>query len=568
MGYTGAKKRLYAFVFCVMLIGIGGWWYYRGTSATNTATTSALVAQVVSRGEVTTGIQTTGTIKASRILDLNIYKVEHRIESVVVANGERVVAGQALFSFDENDAMVDAVSSELGVRQAELAYRTAREEVVDPNTTTNTLANDIVVLERNIAEYDTDLRDALREYLNADLTAEPTTERYTAQVERTAPVIGGLYDAITEGAYRVTIYASGEKSGYSYLLSGLESGTYPVYLGTETKLGTRGLTITFPASGVASRDTWVIAVPNTYAPHYAVTAETYRNAVATLNERRVSDVVTLANKRTALAQESRADTKDSRSLEVESASLAVEKARVAYESSRDTRDERRIVAPFAGTVEGMENVVVGATPSKNDTDTIDLGTLISDEFMVTFSLGAADIGTVVPGQRVRCTLTAAPESAPLTATISEVSSLPDSGTVPQYEVRALIEQTASSSVPLRDGMLADVEIVRESQDNVVRVPVSAVHYTDGTPYVTVLENLSEAERTQVGERGILDTAGSTYTSYDTKVELGLRGTYYVEVRSGVAEGSIVALGTPVAKNAESSVRTGFGGGPPREHTTD
>lgn len=553
-------KKRYLWVGGVVVtvaLGLGWYFFVRGSV---TAPPNGMVVAEVSKGTVSTGIKATGKIEAAEVLDLNVYKRAARIHTVNMANGTHVEEGELLLAFDESDAVVDIASSQLAIEKARLALEEEKLNAADPNTQVTSLKNDIVTLKQNLVQYDVDRRQLLRDYLSSNLYAEPTPERYDEQVVKSKPTISGVYNGTAEGVYTIAIYASNGESGYSYNLSGLENGTFVLYPGKSVPLGTRGLMITFP-SDIRARDTWLVAVPNTYAPEYKKNKETYVNNSADLDEKEAADRVSLQNKTVQLAQTERGDTGATRSLSVEEKALAIRQAQVNLQKGIDARDERRIIAPFSGTVEGIENVVVGATPSRDTTDTTNFGSLISDEFLVTFSLSAADIDRVQIGQKVLVTLTSVPGARPLEGTVTEKSSLPNTGAVAEYEVRARMEPAEHTRVTLRDGMLADIEIVQQEKTDVLRVPVSALTYVDGTPTVTVIEGLSEEDRNAALRQGVVEAASSTYRTYSRTVEVGLRGSYFVEIANGLSEGELIVV-TSVADTAAaaSSVRTGFGVG--------
>jgi hypothetical protein len=142
--------------------------------------------------------------------------------------------------------------------------------------------------------------------------------------------------------------------------------------------------------------------------------------------------------------------------------------------------------------------------------------------------------------------------------------------VPQYTVRARLEKP--EGVSLRDGLLADITIVQEKKEGVLRIPSSAVSYVQGTPQVTLLTGLSEKDRTSVLASGIVDTKTLHYTTETRPVSLGLKGAYFVEVSSGLSESDLVVVTKTTTSSAttntqEASVvrtqRTGGGGVPPR-----
>lgn len=551
--------------------------YYVFFAGSNSASDGAIstVAYEVATGTVSTGITVSGKIAAAQILDLNVYKLANRIDTVTIGNGSHVEKGQLLFAFDQSDAFVDVENAALALRQAALVYDQTKVNATDPNTTIASLQSTIAGLKTNIAQSRVELKSVQRDFFNADLKAEPADSRYENQITRTAPTIGGVYNSTEEGAYTITVYASSEASGYSYTYGGLEGGVAPVYPGIAARLGTRGLTITFPASisQITARDVWVVAVPNTQAAQYVENLENYQNSIETIKKNIAADTVSLANKETELAQALRGDTPEDRNLTVESAALGVAQARVDLTKNQSVASERRIVAPFSGTIEGIENVVAGATPTKNTDDPIDFGSLISDEFTVTFSLGAKDVEKIRVGGKVLVTLTSLPLAEPLEATIVEARSLPDSSSVAQYTVRAKIAGGATSTARLRDGMLADVEIVQQEKTDALRIPVSAVTYQNGAAYASVFDSLSDAYRTSIAESGIMRTESGAVapTATDRKITLGLIGNYWAEVLSGLSLGEYIRVTSASQSAATTTVveqRGGFGSGrPPGETST-
>jgi hypothetical protein len=180
-------------------------------------------------------------------------------------------------------------------------------------------------------------------------------------------------------------------------------------------------------------------------------------------------------------------------------------------------------------------------PTRATNDPTVLGTLISDEFLVTFSLNAVDTAKVQVGQKVEVGITSFPRVAPLSATITEVSSLPDSTGVAQYTVKALIENNASSTVQLREGLLASVTVVQKEATDVLRIPQSAITYTNNQPMVEMLGTITDAEKQQIAKSGVLSSATGVFPSYSVPVTLGIRGSFYAEVTGGLKEGDSIIV---------------------------
>lgn len=533
----------------------GGLFYYFNVYKTDDAqaASSFYVVDTVAYGEVTSGIETTGDIIAAQKLDIDVYKRTSRIDVVNVQNGSHVEADQVLISFDKSDAYVDTESARVAVAEAELALQEEREDVADPNTQILAKRNQIAGYEKTIADAKQDMKDAYRDFLNEDLEVAAHPDKENSLADRTTPTLGGRYVSDEEGVYVVSVYSSGAASGFSYSVTGLEGGVYPVILGKADDLGTRGLTITFP-NNTRNGDKWIVHVPNTEIATYTETKADYEDTIANL-EKTIRDAeVSLASAQLELKDLLQTDTTMYRDLDVEKAQTELAAARQRLTQNYDVVQERDIVAPFAGTVEGMENVVVGATPTGGSEDSINLGTLISDEFLTTFTLGAADVAKVEVGQKVKVTVTSFSEQPVFDAYITQISSLPESSGVAQYEVQALLDYSReTASIVLREGMLADIEVVEKEADNTLRVPTSAITYEQGQPKVTVIDELTEKQQMQVERMGIVRTDGVPLVTYTADVELGIVGQYYVEIKSGVNEGDLIVASSLTTESAQSVV---------------
>lgn len=565
-GMTYIRKYRW-YIGSVAIFALGAYLIFGRGTDTATSATSYYVVNTVERGAVSSGIETTGEIIAAQKLDLDVYKQLSRIDVVNSENGSHVEVGDVIVSFDKSDAYVAAQSSRVSVAEAELALSTERENATDPNTAIRALEDKIAGYKKSIADAPQDTEDAHRDFLNTDLEAVPDADDRTRLGDAVAPTVAGRYIDDERGVYRIDIYGSAAATGYSFRLSGLETGAYSVYFGKAIDLGTRGLTITFPTT-IRSGDTWVVAVPSMDVATYSEAEQTYQERVADI-ERTVAEYrVSLANAEVELANLRAVDTYSYRDLSVEKATQAFSEARQKLVERYDVIKERDIVAPFAGTIQDMENVVAGATPTGGTSDTINLGTLISDAFLTTFTLSATDVAKVSVGQKVYVTVTSFREQPTFEAVISEISSLPASSGVAQYTVRAeLAYDRKTAETILREGMLATIEVVEEEKKDALRIPVSAVAYVDGKPTVQVVDTLTEAQQVEVDTLGIIRTTGTGIESYTKPITLGIQGKYFVEVRGGLDEGDIV-LTSALAQGSDASVVEQAGFGPGRRPSSE
>lgn len=523
----------------IVLLGIAliGYWYLQ-SNKTEEPTLSAVVVEQVERGDVTSGIETTGEIIAAQKLDLDVYKQTARIDAVNVVNGGKVLAGDVLLSFDASDVLVEVESSRVGVVQAELTLENERLDYTDPNTAVRTLENDIIELETAINQAEVDKNRVYRTYLNADL--EPIPANKTTE-NKVRPTISGLYLQNVTGEYIVDVYKSGADSGYSYRVSGLESDTTSVLFGLPTPIGKSGLEINFSVD-LNANDSWTVAVPNTYAPEYVANREVYEEEISDLDLLITESRVAIANKEQEIEDLSQTDSVQFRDLGVARAQAELAQAREQLSQNFDVVQEQNIVAPFSGTIEGMENVVVGASPTRDTNDPIALGTLISDDFLVTFSLSAVDVSKVEIGQLVLVNVTSFPEAPTLEAMIIEISSLPNSDGVAQYEVQALVALPDDLPITLREGLLADIEIVEDVANDVLRIPSAAISYENRQAQVRVLTDLTPDQKKTIDTLSIVRKMSDEQVGFMVDIELGVTGAFYSEVKSGLTQGQYLIVG--------------------------
>lgn len=529
------QRRLWTLLIVVGLLGSVGAYFY-STSGT-VATTKYAVVQAVEKGTVSSGIQATGEIVAAHKLNLDVYKQTRRIEAVNVQNGDQVKKGDVLFSFDKSSAYVDVGSSRVKVAEAELSLSTERENITDPNTTLRTKQNEVAALKISIAKAENDIDRAYQDFLNTDLSAEPGEG---AMRTKERPLISGLYTGVKEGEYNLKLYRSNAGSGLSFSLSGLEKGSGVVSANVPNALGTKGLKIVFP-DDMETGDTWIVSIPNTRAPTYSQNKEDYKQEVADLEKAIAEYRVSIANKEQEIKNLLQTDTASYRNLDVSKAEASLSQARVELSQNYDVVKEQDIVAPFSGTIEGLANVVVGATPTRDTNDPISLGTLISDEFLVKFTLGAVDVAKIKSGQKVLVTVTSFPNMEPVPATVTEISSLPDAEGVAQYGVQALISLPSDSKIELREGLLADVEVVMQEVENVVRIPLSAITYENGVAKVQVVGEVTAEEQKAIDTVGVLSSNTGVFPSYPVEVTLGISGAFYAEVTKGLEEGARIIV---------------------------
>lgn len=493
------------------------------------------IIEPVTVGTVSSNISAQGTISSAQKIDLNVYKQAYRLDSVTIQNGLTVQKDDVLFRYDADDINTHIRAAQLQVRDAKLAY----EEAVLKNNLSNydieTQENSLTSIQNQLTQIDIRKAEAKRTYFSTDLEFIPADTKRASQITKTAPTVTGQYTGADAGEYTIEIYRSGASSGYSYRINGLETGLENVYPDTKRKLGTMGLEITFPAD-ISGGDTWLLKIPNTDASTYLDTKKTYDDTIRNLTEATADNRTGSLRTQQQIDEAKRTDTATYRALAVDQAALAVDQAYEALRVAQRDVNERTITAPFSGTINGMRNVVAG-TKVRTDDETVQFGTLLSDTFLVTFSLRIGDVTRVAVGDEVSVAIPALPEQANNTALISEISALPNDNNT--YEIRATMQISTSTREQLREGVLADISIAQESVANTVRVPRAALRYEDGKPYVEVVRDLPEVAQTDIAQNGSADFTQFNLIAEKRFIETGLTGERFVAVTSGLQAGDFL-----------------------------
>jgi HlyD family secretion protein len=208
---------------------------------------------------------------------------------------------------------------------------------------------------------------------------------------------------------------------------------------------------------------------------------------------------------------------------VRNASLAVENAKLNLRSAQDALDSYQIKAPISGTVT-QEEVGMGDTIAQ-------LGSLmvvISDLSALTFDMAIdeLDIPDVAVGQTVQITVDAL-SSRTFTGTVDKININGVSANgVTSYPVTVLVDDPDPALLP---GMNVSAEVIVESADHVLAIPMTAV--SRGNVVKVVPDDAISAKD------GKIDTSKVE----ERTVTLGVNDRNYVEVIDGLKEGELLLV---------------------------
>lgn len=203
--------------------------------------------------------------------------------------------------------------------------------------------------------------------------------------------------------------------------------------------------------------------------------------------------------------------------ELEAVELDVEAAQLALDTARDDLEAAMLVAPFDGVV-GRVEVEPGefVAPQAPAVALVDDG-----QFTIEVDVDEADIGWVEPGQEVQITVDAFPGRV-ITGTVTAIApSATFDGGVVSYGVTIEI---APNDLPLRGGLTANAEIIRERRDEVLLIPNRAIWIDSDT-------NQTFVEKWVDGEIVIAVIEQGATTEQSSEVLSGLQQGDQVVIRS-------------------------------------
>lgn len=452
------------------------------------------VFAVVEEGLVRQVVSVSGSVRAENTAELG-FPVGGTVKTVAVRKGDYVEAGTVLVA-------LDAASLEAQVLDAQAAVAAAQANLSElrNGATNETLAvqNETVLQKRqNLERVRTDealtVKTALRT-LRSDALAAYTTD---ANEDAPAPVITGTYLCDREGTYTLSLYRSGAASGYSFRLSGLESGTFPVSNDQPIAFGTCGLRAQFDMNSSYHNTIWEINIPNTKSASYIANKNAYELALT--NQK---SAVERAERELAVAEAEAAKVAAparNEAVERESAELARANAQLARAVAN--RNETTIVAPFAGTI-----VEVTAVPGESVATGPVVTLLALDRLELTARIPEVDIGKLTLGQKAEVYF----DTAATTRYDAAIDFISPRATeidgVAYYEARLTL-----ADVPpwIRSGLNADISIII-SEATGPRLPKRFISEVDGTYSV----------RTTIGKDLATTTIDITLMGNDGYVAIG------------------------------------------------
>ena len=431
------------------------------------------ITDTVTRGDVRSIVSVSGVIEAENTAEL-AFPVSGIVAEISVREGDEVTAGTVLAALERNALLADRREA-LGRLQIAKADR--QELMAGPRSEAREVtATSIAAAEENLIrvtrEEDEKVANARRTLYSDDLEASPVNK----SVVSTSPTITGVYTCTESGQYKLEMFASGAQSGFSYLLSGLESEVQSAYTSAAAPLGSCGLQIQFTEGGRIGVSDWIISIPNSNGSSYTTNLNTYELAVEQRHKKiaEAEEALDLARKEQTLENAA------PRSEALDRANAAVLQAQARLAGVDAALDDRTLTAPFDGTITAVE-VLAGETVT-----TAPVITLLSDDaFELTARIPEIDIAKVTVGQKAEVVFDAEVREM-LEADIAFISPIAtEIDGVAYFEAKL---QFAETPVWLRSGLNADIEIIVNQYTDSLKVPTRFVTERDDRAYILIRED--------------------------------------------------------------------------------
>jgi multidrug efflux pump subunit AcrA (membrane-fusion protein) len=482
----------------VIIIAVLGMMFGFGKNQANVDVTAT-----VERGDVRQLVSVSGVAEAEQSAEL-AFPVTGIISSVSVTEGDEVEAGDVLVTLESRALQADRQDAVAALQRA-VADRD--ELLAGPSTEARSVTTESVTLAEEALQTTREnenrkIANAKRALLSTNLTAFSDDDDEDAL----PPTVSGTYGCDAEGTYELEVFRSSAQSGFSYRLSGLETGIFVGSVDQAVPLGNCGLRIQFDLNSNYFNTEWTIEIPNSKSSAYTAALNAYNLAVT-----QAESAITLAEQEVALAEANATNSNAPARIEaVARANADVAQAQARLERIDATIADRVLRAPFSGTITDID-VLPGETVTSEPIVTL----LAASDFEVTARIPEIDIGKLLIGQPVEMIFDARAGEV-LTGKIDFISlQATEIDGVAYYE--AII--TLSEIPPwIRSGLNADIDIIIEEVKNQLRVKKRFVTETESGFVVITKVN------------------GVTATS---SVEVTLEGNDGYVAITGVDEGSTV-----------------------------
>lgn len=414
-----------------------------------------LVTTTAEIGSVRQLVSVSGIAKAKQTAEL-AFPTSGTVREVLVDVGDEVAVGDTLITIDTRTLYADRQEALASLAQA-IADRD--ELVAGPTASARSVTNENLISKQTALETTKEsekqkVNNAYNTLLSNDLTA------YSKNASENAvpPIISGTYNCNKEGTYKIETFSSQAESGYSYKLTGIETGTYVVSNEQAISLGNCGLRIVFDSNSNYRNSIWYIDIPNTKSASYVSNRNAYSLAVT-----QSKSAITLAEQAVTLAKaDAQNQNAPARTEAITRANATISQAKARLNKIDAIIADKALKAPFAGVITEM-NVLPGETVGTEPIITL----LASNAFEVTARIPEIDISKLQTDQAVEMLFDAKSDEVVLGNVTFISPEATEIDGVSYYEAIISFKENPSW---IRSGLNADIDIIVAEESAAIRLP--------------------------------------------------------------------------------------------------
>lgn len=452
----------------------------------------------ISTGTVRELVSVSGVIEAESEASLS-FPLSGTVGSILVKDGDRVEEGAVLATLEYSELLAERRDAEAALM---IADADQRELQSGPRTEERDVTSSLITiarshLEKTVREERVKVDSAYFTLLSSDLEAVPKNANTAAE----APTITGTYTCTQEGVYIINFFRSSSESGYSYRLSGLETGSGNAYSEAPAPLGMCGLRMQIDADSTYGTQTWLVSVPNTTSATYPTLMTAYVLAQEVSENAIIAaqDALMKAEREAVLSNATPREEEVARS---EAARLQAS-ARLAAIDARIK--DRTLTAPFAGIVSDVDMTKGEASTGRS------IALIGSNTFVLTVRIPEIDITKVALGQSALANFDAR-QGETLEGYVSFIAPV-----AREIDGVAYFEAHITFTTPpewMRSGLNADVDIIVDEHEESLRAPKRFIVTDTGASYLLYPEGATTTKRAVdilfTGNDGFVSIAGDIH----------------------------------------------------------
>ena len=537
------KHKIISLIIILCLLG-GGYWWYRASA--NTSGITRYVLAVASKGTIISSVSGTGQVSASNQMALTPGSgASGKIVYLNAVSGQKVSAGTLLLELDATSAQktVRDAQSNLNSTQISLQRLIGSDSLSTPQNkqdAINTLNQDYQSGYNTVSASFVDLPTIMTDLQNViygntfnnyqqniDFYANTAYNYDSNATQFKDSLVKSYQTALTEYNKNFTDYKNTSRSSDNNSIDSIINETY---------VTTRDI-----AQAAKDTNNLIQFYINTLAT-YNIKANTNANTqLSTINSdsgKASSDISNLLSIQSTINKDK--ESVANSDLDLQSQQLALKNSQNSLQDAKDNLANYFIYAPFNGVI-GAVSVQKGQSISSG-TSAI---TFITQTEVTTISLSEVDVTKIKLGDKAIVTFDAI-DGLSIAGKVTEIDTI---GTVSQGVVSYNVQITFDTQDNrVKPGMSTSVNVITDTQQNVLTVPNSAVKSKNGLYYVLVLNQKQNLDSSTASQGFISEIAPTQKT-----VEIGVADSKNTEIKSGLSEGDqIIARTISNAKTVTTS----------------